>query len=981
MNLVEIRPGIYHDSVSLMRVSQALTGRPGVELAIVAMATALNVELAVDAGFDVPAATAGDLLVAIRAATDADLHDAAADLERQLSARTETRGREEALPRTIRAATRLADPSAVVLVSVPGEHAFTEAMEAVDGGHSVMIFSDNVPVAREVTLKDLARERGVLVMGPDCGTAIVGGAGLGFANVVRPGKVGVVAASGTGAQQLTALLDLAGVGVSHVLGVGGRDLGAEVGGRSTLQALDALNADPATELIVVVSKPPNPEVAARLGGAIARSPKPVITALLGEGRPDLTTAAESVLRAVGAAIPVWPNWPGNTQPGGGPLRGLYSGGTLCTEARLIAGTGEFTDFGDDEYTVGRAHPMIDPALRLEALDAVTEGVVLLDVVLGHGSDPDPAGSLSASIAAAKSRGVSVVVALVGTEGDPQNLQAQAARLFESGAEVYTSNAQAARRAATLAGARPTEPGPAIPPEASTGETRTGTGEHDATAPGAAASGHVEPRSAASGAVGPGGRAETSGEASASQGGWVGRPLAMLSAEPSVISVGASILAEALDQQAVAHTPVDWRPPVTGVAADLAAVMADPRRKAANEKAVARLLGARPHLVGVKRAGDVLDLPKGTFFHAGPPIEWERASGPMRGALIGGMLFEGLAADAEEAERKLAGGEVKLDSCHHHRTVGPMAGVVSPSMWMLEVHDAENGGTAFCSLNEGLGKVLRYGAYGPEVIERLRWMGDVLGPALAEVMKVVGPLDLRNLIAQALQMGDELHNRNRAATSLMVRELAPAIVDAVPNQAAEVLRFVNGNDHFFLNAGMAAAKVSADAARGVEGSSMVVAMARNGTDFGIQVSGLGDRWFTGPAGVPDGLYLGAYGPADANPDIGDSTITETVGLGGFSMAAAPAIVRFVGGDVADAVAATTAMYEITLAEHPIYQIPGLGFRGTPAGIDVTLVTRTSVLPVVNTGIAGRVAGTGQVGAGLVSPPMEAFTAALAALARV
>ncbi|WP_232327071.1 DUF1116 domain-containing protein [Herbidospora yilanensis] len=992
MNLVEIRPGVYHDSVSLMRVSQALTGRPGVELAIVAMATALNVELAADAGFDVPAATAGDLLVAIRATTDADLHDAAADLERQLSARTETRGREEALPRTIRAAARLADPSAVVLVSVPGEHAFTEAMEAVDGGHSVMIFSDNVPVAREVALKDLARERGVLVMGPDCGTAIVGGAGLGFANVVRPGRVGVVAASGTGAQQLTALLDLAGVGVSHVLGVGGRDLGAEVGGRSTLQALDALNADPATELIVVVSKPPSPEVAAHLGEAIARSPKPVITALLGEGRPDLTTAAESVLRAVGAEIPVWPSRPGDTEPGGGPLRGLYSGGTLCTEARLIAGTGEFTDFGDDEYTVGRAHPMIDPALRLEALDAVTEGVVLLDVVLGHGSDPDPAGSLSAAIAAAKSRGVAVVVALVGTEGDPQNLQAQAARLFESGAEVYTSNAQAARRAATLAGAAPAAPeaaattgtgtSPAEPnaPEPSAAEpsaTEPTAAEPTAAEPTAAEPTAAEPTAAEPTAAGAG----TAGEASVSQGGWVGRPLAMLSAEPSVISVGASILAEAIDQQAVAHTPVDWRPPVQGVAADLAAVMADPRRKAANEKAVARLLSARPHLVGVKRAGDVLDLPKGTFFHAGPPIEWERASGPMRGALIGGMLFEGLAADAEEAERKLAGGEVTLDSCHHHRTVGPMAGVVSPSMWMLEVHDAENGGTAYCSLNEGLGKVLRYGAYGPEVIERLRWMGEVLGPALAEVMKVVGPLDLRNLIAQALQMGDELHNRNRAATSLMVRELAPAIVDAVPSRAAEILRFVNGNDHFFLNAGMAAGKVSADAARNVAGSSMVVAMARNGTDFGIQVSGLGDRWFTGPAGVPDGLYLGAYGPGDANPDIGDSTITETVGLGGFSMAAAPAIVRFVGGDVADAVAATTAMYEITLAEHPVYQIPGLGFRGTPAGIDVTLVTRTSVLPVVNTGIAGRVAGTGQVGAGLVSPPMEAFTAALAALARV
>ncbi|GII27361.1 YlbE family protein [Planotetraspora mira] len=456
-------------------------------------------------------------------------------------------------------------------------------------------------------------------------------------------------------------------------------------------------------------------------------------------------------------------------------------------------------------------------------------------------------------------------------------------------------------------------------------------------------------------------------------------LSMLLGEPRVISVGAAVLGEALDQQAVPWTPVDWRPPLPGTSDALARVLADPRRERANALAVGRLLSARPQLIGVRRARDVLGLEPGTFFHAGPPITWERASGPMRGALIGAMLFEGLASSPEEAERRLASGAgITLDSCHHHRTVGPMAGVVSPSMWMLEVTDAEHGGTAYCSLNEGLGKVLRYGAYGIEVVERLRWMGEVLGPVLQATLSRTGPLDLRSLIAQALQMGDELHNRNRAATSLLVRELAPAIVDAAPERAAEVLRFVNGNDHFFLNAGMAAAKVSADAARNVPGSSLVVAMARNGTEFGIQVSGLGDRWFTGPAGVPDGLYLGAYGPEDANPDIGDSTITETSGLGGFAMAAAPAIVRFVGGDVADAVAATTSMYEITLAEHPAYQIPGLGFRGTPVGIDVTLVARTGILPVVNTGIAGRVAGTGQVGAGLVSPPVEAFTAALEAL---
>ncbi|MFJ2029874.1 DUF1116 domain-containing protein [Streptosporangium sp. NPDC087985] len=456
-------------------------------------------------------------------------------------------------------------------------------------------------------------------------------------------------------------------------------------------------------------------------------------------------------------------------------------------------------------------------------------------------------------------------------------------------------------------------------------------------------------------------------------------LPMLSGEPQVITVGAEMLGEALDAQAVPRVGVDWRPPMPGTAGDLARVLADPRRVRANETAVGRLVSARPQLVGVRPAHEVLDLPRGTFLHAGPPIDWERASGPMRGALVGAMLLEGLAADAEEAGERLAAGQARLEPCHHHRTVGPMAGVVSPSMWMFEVRDAEHGGTAYCSLNEGLGKVLRYGAYGPEVLARLGWMGQVLGPVLRATLERTGPLDLRALVAQALQMGDELHNRNRAATSLLVRELAPGIVDAAPGHAAEVLRFVNGNDHFFLNAGMAACKVSTDAARDVPGSTMVVAMARNGTDFGVQVSGLGDRWFTGPAGVPDGLYLGAYGPADANPDIGDSTITETAGLGGFAMAAAPAIVRFVGGDVSDAMVATRSMYEITLAEHPAYQIPGLDFRGTPIGIDVTLVARTGLLPTVNTGIAGRVAGTGQVGAGLVSPPASAFTAALAALA--
>ncbi|MEU7915505.1 FdrA family protein [Microbispora bryophytorum] len=450
-DLVEVRPGVYRDSVTLMRVSRALTEHPGVTVAVVAMATELNLGLARDLGFAVPPATPGDLLVAVRAGSPAELEDAAAELERRLAAQAPASGtRGEAPPRTTRSAARAFEAS-LALVSVPGEHAFAEALDAVEAGLSVMIFSDNMPVEQEILLKDRARARGVLVMGPDCGTAVVGGAGLGFANVLRPGPVGVVAASGTGAQQVTSLLDLAGVGVSHVLGVGGRDLSAQVGGRSAVQALRALDEDPATELIVLVSKPPAPEVARAVRDLDLATP--VVAALLGPGQDDLTSAAEKALRALGRDVPAWPSWPapGRRPDATGTLRGLYAGGTLCAEAAFVAGTGEFTDFGDDAYTRGRAHPMIDPTLRLEALRGVASGVVLMDVVLGHGADPDPSSWLAPAIREAVAGGVDVVVAVVGTDGDPQRLRAQAARLNEAGAAVFTSNAAAARHARLLAG--------------------------------------------------------------------------------------------------------------------------------------------------------------------------------------------------------------------------------------------------------------------------------------------------------------------------------------------------------------------------------------------------------------------------------------------------------------------------------------------------------------------------------------------------
>ncbi|NEK60015.1 DUF1116 domain-containing protein [Geodermatophilus sabuli] len=457
---------------------------------------------------------------------------------------------------------------------------------------------------------------------------------------------------------------------------------------------------------------------------------------------------------------------------------------------------------------------------------------------------------------------------------------------------------------------------------------------------------------------------------------------LLSAPPAVVAAGVDVFSDALRAQGATVADVEWRPPAFGDAADLAALALDPRRAAANRTAVERLMAAGSQLVDVRPAREVLDLPDRTLLHSGPPLTWETASGPMRGALLGAVLFEEWAPTVEDAEQLLASGAVTLDPCHHHRTVGPMAGVTSPSMWMWCLSDPVFGGRAYCNLNEGLGKVLRMGAYDDEVLTRLRWMRDVLGPVLREAVRSMAePLDVKAVLAQMLQMGDEGHNRNRAGSLMTLRELSPAIVavDAPSSDIARVLAFIGGNEHFYLNLGMPTAKLALDAARGIPGSTMLTVMSRNGTEFGIQTAGTGDRWFTGPAQTPVGLFLGDYGPEDANPDIGDSAIMETYGVGGFAMAAAPAIVRFVGGTVPDALATTERMYQLTLAENPAMAIPIMGFRGSPTGIDVLQVARTGWLPQINTGMAGRVAGTGQVGAGLVQPPQECFEQALRALA--
>jgi len=508
MRHVEVRAGAYADSVTLMQVTVKAQAVAGVGAALVAMATTLNLELLADLGLDAPAgAGPNELLIAIQADDGESLATALAAVDNALSARPadEAGGAAEQLPRTTLSAVRRTG-AGLALISVPGQFAFTEAADALDAGCDVMIFSDNVPVEQEIWLKDRAAELGLLVMGPDCGTAIVGGIGLGFSHTVPAGPIGLVAASGTGAQQVVCLLDAAGAGVSAVLGLGGRDLSAAVGGRSARAALAALDEDPATELIVLLSKPPADEVADGLREYATSLATPVQFALVGPGQPDLTAAAEAALRATGQPVPVWPTWgaprgdPGGRpcgsaprgDPGGRPpgsaLRGLFAGGTLCDEAMVIAaerlgpvysniplrpewrldarspgdesGTRHtMIDFGDDDLTAGRPHPMIDQRLRTDRLAAEAANpataVIMLDVVLGHGAHPDPASELAPAIAAARTagagRGLAVVVSLIGASSDPQGLTAQANALAEAGARVFASNAQAATFARELTG--------------------------------------------------------------------------------------------------------------------------------------------------------------------------------------------------------------------------------------------------------------------------------------------------------------------------------------------------------------------------------------------------------------------------------------------------------------------------------------------------------------------------------------------------
>ncbi len=450
---------------------------------------------------------------------------------------------------------------------------------------------------------------------------------------------------------------------------------------------------------------------------------------------------------------------------------------------------------------------------------------------------------------------------------------------------------------------------------------------------------------------------------------------------AVVNIGLASMAKSVRDQGVKVIDLDWQPPQNGVPR-LRMTQSGISMETANQEVISRIQRGQAILVGMGIAREVIPgMHARMILHAGPPIEWERMCGPMCGAVMGALIYEGLAQDETEAQKIVESGGIEFSPCHHHHAVGPMAGVVSPSMPVWIIENTPFNHRTYCTLNEGLGKVLRYGGMGPEVYTRLKWMEIELYPVLDRALQnLPNGIDIKSLIAQALHMGDECHNRNRAATSLFFRAIGPALARTnKDNQVlAKVIEFIDRNDHFFLNLSMPAGKAMLEPAEGIPGSTIVTVMARNGTDFGIRLASMPERWFTAPAGKVRGLYFPQYSEKDANPDIGDSTITETAGYGGMAMAAAPAITQFVGGSPQMALQTTLEMYEITFGEHENLTIPTLNFRGTPLGIDVRKVMETGILPQINTGIAHKNPGVGMVGAGILRAPEQCFKDAFRAL---
>ena len=990
-----VKKGSYHDSVVLMLLTNQISTIEGVKKVSIMMATPANKDIYRQSGLsteELEGASANDMVVVAdvddEGILDVIMQEVEEFFKKQSTSESEKKGA-ESVKSWDKALKKLPDANLAV-ISIPGAYAALEADRALDEGMNVFMFSDNVTLEDEIKIKQKAHEKGLAVMGPDCGTGIIQGVPIAFTNNVTPGSIGIIGASGTGIQELTTIIDRLGEGVKNAIGTGGRDLSTEVGGITMMDMIEAMESDDSVKVLIIISKPPAKEVRDRISDRLSNFKKPVVPLFLGE-KPEYHeenfyhayTLDEAARLAVGLVrgeeikegtvdVDASKFFGAEEKK---TIKAYYSGGTLAGEAAMLIKDALnlkvppqkaegfmlktdghiVVDLGDDVYTQGKPHPMIDPAKRIEcmqdAIDDESTGVILLDIMLGYGSHADMAGALLPSIielrdkAQAEGRKLFFVATVCGTRRDFQNYDEAVGKLKEAGVIVCENNKLAVHTAIRAIGLDFEEPAKDIRPKTVAKIEKTEASE---------------------------------------------KLIALLSEKPKVINIGLKSFAEVVESFGCEVVQYDWMPPAGGNV-ELIKTLNFLRNyegfdiDEANRSVIAKVVASQPVIKDVVPAKSVIkELNEGkVILHAGPPIQYANMPDPVQGSCVGAALFEGWASTEEEARKILASGEVTFIPCHHVKAVGPMGGITSANMPVFVVENTTDGNEAYCTMNEGIGKVLRFGAYSKEVVDRLLWMKNVLGPTLGKAIRTLGGLNVNPLVAKAIAMGDEFHQRNIAASLAFLKEVSPVItkMEMDDKDRYDVIKFLADTDQFFLNIMMATGKAVMDGARQITDGTVVTAMCRNGVEFGIRISGMGDEWFTAPVNTPQGLYFTGYDGEDACPDMGDSAITETLGVGGMAMIAAPAVTRFVGaGGYEDALRTSTEMTEITIDRNPNFIIPNWNFQGTCLGIDARLVVEKGITPVINTGIAHKIAGYGQIGAGTVHPPIECFEKAIVAYAK-
>lgn len=986
-----IKKNSYQDSINLMLLTNAINAFAGINKCSIMMGTEANKDILKNSGLltaEGELAAPSDMIIVLDVAELEVIDKVLVEVDKflnDLAVKKKTSAVESV--DSIQAALEEMPEANVALFSIPGEYAADEIEQALDAGLHVFSFTDNISLADEVRLKQKAHDNGLLLMGPDCGTGIISSIPIAFTNVVRPGNIGIVGASGTGIQEVTTIINRLGGGVVHAIGTGGRDLNEAVNAITMRDALLGLELHDPTDVIVVISKPPAKQVRDEIVELLHNLSKPVVAIFLGEkpmqheGKVYFAhTLEEAAMLAVDLAndSSVKANYQQplenivtKTLPTEKTVKGLYSGGTLAAEAAMLIAEAlklgksaktdgyilkvdgyEVMDLGDDIYTQGKPHPMIDPEIRIEKIkeciaDANT-GVIILDCVLGYGSHPDMAAALAPSItealnkAKSEGRELYFVGTVCGTEADPQSYQTAINTLKACGVLVETSNAKAVRLALQLKGVEIIEADKIVVEKDFVPQVLPEVSE---------------------------------------------KILELFNSKPRIVNIGIASFTDSIVAYGGTSVQYNWRPSAGGnkkmiKILNILAKMDEIQE--ANLQVIEKMKTSQPFLLDVVPAKTVISiLNEKTLLHAGPPIEYKDMTGPMQGSCVGAVLFEGWAADEASARTLLETGGVKFSPCHHSNAVGPMGGITSGNMPVFVVENKLDNSVAYCIMNEGIGKVLRFGAFSEEVVTRLKWMQNVLGPVLSKALRSKqGGINLNVLIAKAITMGDEFHQRNIAATLNFLKEITPLItkLEISADEKYEVIKFLADTDQFFLNIMMAASKAIVDCARKVQAGTVVTTMARNGRNFGVKISGMGDEWFTAPVNMPNGLYFTGYSENDANPDIGDSAITETVGVGGMAMIAAPGVTRFVGaGGFQEALQVSNEMQKICIANNSNWSIPTWDFKGACLGIDARKVVATGITPLINTGIAHKEAGIGQIGAGTVRAPLACFEKAIIAYA--